>query len=79
MLKILVIQYYYLCKYLNYHFHLYSVNKIEFLHIENPLIHKGLDDNETFIRKTEEGTRNLYLLYKTGRVLMSGTTHVHVW
>lgn len=38
-----------------------------FIHIENPLIHKGLDDNETFIRKTEEGTRNLYLLYKTGR------------
>jgi glycosyltransferase involved in cell wall biosynthesis len=36
-----------------------------FIHIENPLIHKGLDDNETFIRKTEEGTRNLYLLYRT--------------
>jgi len=39
----------------------------EFLHIDNPLIHKGLDDNETFIRKTEEGTRNLFLLYETGR------------
>lgn len=39
----------------------------EFLHIDNPLIHKGLDDNKTFIKKTEEGTRNLYLLYKTGR------------
>ena len=39
----------------------------QFIHLENPLIHKGLDDNETFIRKTEEGTRNLYLLYKTGR------------
>ena len=39
----------------------------QFIHIENPLIHKGLDDNETFIRKTEEGTRNLFLLYKTGR------------
>jgi glycosyltransferase involved in cell wall biosynthesis len=38
-----------------------------FIHIENPLIHKGLDDNETFIRKTEEGTHNLFLLYKTGR------------
>src|ERR1035437_5399394 len=37
----------------------------KFINIENPLIHKGLDDNETFIRKTEEGTRNLYLLYKT--------------
>ena len=39
----------------------------EILHIENPLIHKGLDNNETFLRKTEEGTRNLFLLYKTGR------------
>ena len=38
-----------------------------FIQIENPLIHKGLDDNLTFIQKTEEGTRNLFLLYKTGR------------
>ncbi len=36
-----------------------------FIHIENPIIHKGLDDNETFLRKTEEGARNLFLLYKT--------------
>jgi len=40
---------------------------IHFIHIENPLIHKGLDDNKTFLRKTEEGVRNLYLLYKTER------------
>jgi len=39
----------------------------EILQIENPLIHKGLDNNETFLRKTEEGTRNLFLLYQTGR------------
>lgn len=39
----------------------------EFIQIENPLIHKGLDDNRTFIRKTEESARNLYLLYKTGK------------
>ena len=38
----------------------------EFIQIENPLIHKGLDDNNTFILKTEEGTRNLFLMYKTG-------------
>jgi len=38
-----------------------------FIHIENPIIHNGLDDNETFIRKTEEGTRNLLLLYNTER------------
>lgn len=38
----------------------------ELHHIDNPLIHKGLDDNETFLRKTEEGTRNLLFLHKTG-------------
>jgi len=39
----------------------------EFIQIENPLIHKGLDDNLTFLRKTKEATRNLFLLYQTGR------------
>jgi len=39
----------------------------EFIQIENPLIHKGLDDNRSFLSKTEEGTRNLFLLYQTGR------------
>lgn len=38
----------------------------EFIHIENSLIHKGLDDNETFLRKTEEAVCNLYRLYQTG-------------
>ena len=37
------------------------------MQIDNPLIHSGLDDNMTFIRKTEEATRNLFLLYQTGR------------
>lgn len=36
-------------------------------HIDNPLIHKGLDDNITFISKTENGTKNLYLMYKSGK------------
>ncbi len=39
----------------------------EFIQIENPLIHRGLDDNETFLRKTKEAVRSLYLLYETGR------------
>ena len=39
----------------------------EFIQIENPLIHNGLDDNATFILKTEEATRNLFLLFKTGK------------
>ncbi|MGC3976811.1 MAG: glycosyltransferase family 2 protein [Paludibacteraceae bacterium] len=34
-------------------------------HIDNSLIHKGLDDNITFISKTENGTKNLYLMYNS--------------
>ena len=39
----------------------------EFIQIENPLIHKGLDKNDIFIQKTEESTRNLFLLQQSGR------------
>ena len=39
----------------------------EFIQIENPLIHKGLDENRTFLDKTDEASKNLFLLYKTGR------------
>lgn len=35
--------------------------------IENPLIHTGLDTNDIFIKKTEEATKNLYLLYQSGK------------
>ena len=39
----------------------------DYIQIENPIIHKGLDDNDTFLIKTREATCNLYKLYKTGR------------
>ncbi len=38
----------------------------EVLHIENPLIHKGLDENTVFLKKTENGLNNLYALFLTG-------------
>jgi len=47
--------------------HQISELKLAIIHIDNPLIHKGLDDNLTFIKKTEEATRNLYLLYKSNQ------------
>jgi len=37
----------------------------EFIQIENPLIHKGLDNNKTFLKKTEIATANLYRLHMT--------------
>ncbi len=40
---------------------------IKIYQIENPLIHKGLDENSIFIQKTEKATENLYKLYRTGR------------
>jgi glycosyltransferase involved in cell wall biosynthesis len=38
-----------------------------FNHIDNPLIHKGLDDNTTYLKKTEIASLNLLKLYETGR------------
>ncbi len=38
-----------------------------FQHIDNPLLHKGLDDNHTYLKKTAESVRNLYLLFKSGK------------
>jgi len=37
-----------------------------FFRIDNTLIHNGLDDNPTFLKKTEESVTNLYLLHSTG-------------
>lgn len=39
---------------------------ISYFRIDNALVHKGLDDNLTFLQKTEESVVNLYRLYKTG-------------
>ena len=36
---------------------------IKFLHIDNPLIHDGIESNREFIRKTREGVYNLNTLY----------------
>jgi len=35
------------------------------LHIDNPLMHMGVDENEAFLRKTEEQLRSLYSLRQT--------------
>ena len=45
--------------------HQIAVPNCEVHHIDNNLIHQGLDDNFLFIKKTEESTKNLYLLYKS--------------
>lgn len=37
--------------------------EVPILHIDNPLIHDGLEPNRVFLEKTEEGMQNLSLLY----------------
>ncbi len=39
----------------------------ELIQIENPVIHKGLDSNSAFLRKTEIATENLYKLHVSGK------------
>jgi glycosyltransferase involved in cell wall biosynthesis len=39
----------------------------EFIQIDNPVIHKGLDSNEAFLTKTETATENLLRLYQSGK------------
>lgn len=41
---------------------------ITILQIENGVYHDGLDNNEVFLFKTEEGINNLILLYQQGKV-----------
>lgn len=38
--------------------------KIHIMHIENPVLHGMLDDNRTFVQKTEKGLQNLLVLNK---------------
>jgi glycosyltransferase involved in cell wall biosynthesis len=38
---------------------------VRVLHINNPLLHTGLPDNETFLRQTESGVSNLLVLYRS--------------
>ncbi len=40
-------------------------NNIKIIHINNPVIHIGLDNNNAFLEKTLIGIRNLKFIYKT--------------
>ena len=42
--------------------------KIPIYHIDNPMYHDGIDDNETFLNKIDSSCENLSLLIKMGRV-----------
>lgn len=42
----------------------FSQNEIKVLHIDNPVLHVGLETNDVFISKTETGIRNLAIIRK---------------
>ena len=41
---------------------------VPIIHIQNPLVHIGLEIAREFLRKTSEGIENLYTLVKNGRI-----------
>ncbi|MEA4937401.1 MAG: glycosyltransferase [Paludibacter sp.] len=46
--------------------HLHEAGYV-FRRIDNPLIHRGVDDNDVFIEKTAESVKNLYKLLMSGK------------
>lgn len=47
--------------------------KIEVLHIDNPVLHDGLNDFNSFLSKTKEGLHNLHLILKMKNVQVHTT------
>ncbi|GAB1416867.1 glycosyltransferase [Paludibacter sp.] len=39
----------------------------KFKRIDNPLIHRGVDSNKVFLKKTVESVKNLYFIYTSGK------------
>lgn len=46
--------------------HLHEAGYV-FQRIDNPLIHRGIDDNKVFLMKTSESVKNLYRLFISGK------------
>jgi glycosyltransferase involved in cell wall biosynthesis len=53
-------------------------NDISVVHIENPVLHDGLEPTEVFLSKTKEGVRNLVKLYATFPDRASLLKHIHL-
>ncbi|HEX3009978.1 MAG TPA: hypothetical protein VHO90_20420, partial [Bacteroidales bacterium] len=53
-------------------------NDISVVHIENPVLHDGLEPTEVFLSKTKEGVTNLIKLYTTFPDRASLLKHIHL-
>lgn len=49
------------------------------LHIDNPLLHDGLETNKRFLEKTEEAIKNLVNQYSQGRIKTRLTDKYEAW
>jgi len=54
-------------------------NKISILHIDNPVIHQGLIDNETFLLKTDLALKNLHVLLRQGHIVPVRLANAYRW
>lgn len=45
-----------------------KINSYKIYHINNPVIHEGIEDNELFLKKTQEGIQNLISLSKNDNI-----------
>jgi FMN phosphatase YigB (HAD superfamily) len=60
---------------------LYAANlqnhKVEIKHIDNPVIHDGLEYNHAFIEKTKQAIKNLTFLYRNQMLTDTSLTHAY--
>ncbi|HRO09182.1 MAG TPA: glycosyltransferase [Saprospiraceae bacterium] len=52
---------------------------IPIVHIDNPVIHDGLEVNDIFLNKTKNAIRNLVELYKSKRIVHTRLIHFYEW
>jgi hypothetical protein len=53
----------------------FKQNGVQVIHIDNEILHDGLEDNEVFITKTGKAINNLAKLYNSGRI--NGSLLIH--
>ncbi|MDR2010739.1 MAG: glycosyltransferase [Bacteroidales bacterium] len=53
-----------------------NINSYKIHHIDNPVIHVGLEDNKTFLKKTEDGISNLILIQKNDKIDIKFTDEI---
>jgi hypothetical protein len=51
---------------------------VQVIHIQNPLVHIGLEISWEFIRKTSEGIENLFMLLQTGKIIRNDIQDIRI-